>query len=150
VSGEAEGPVIKLTDTEMKYMFLLESLTGAVTKDCVIDDECNRIIFLVKEGQVGLAVGRNGANIRRLQKLLGKSVEIVEYAETLEGLIKNSLFPARVQRVRLKRDQNGRRIVVVTVPTSDKGLAIGRGGKNIKRARLLAKRYFGIDWVAIE
>ncbi|MCD6458440.1 MAG: NusA-like transcription termination signal-binding factor [Thermoprotei archaeon] len=141
---------IKLTDVEMKYIYLLESLTGVTSLDCVIDEEYNRIIFLVKKGQVGIAVGRNGINIRRLQKILGKNVEIVEYAETMEDLIKNSLFPARVISVRLKKDANNRKIAVVSVPAQEKGLAIGKDGKNIKRARLLAKRYFDIDWVTLE
>ncbi|RLE63896.1 MAG: NusA-like transcription termination signal-binding factor [Thermoprotei archaeon] len=141
---------IKLTDVEMKYIYLLESITGVTTMDCVIDEENNRIIFLVKKGQVGIAVGRNGINIKRLQKLIGKNVEIVEYAETLEELIKNSLFPARVLSVRLKKDANNRKIVVVSVPANEKGLAIGKDGKNIKRARILAKRYFNIDWVTLE
>lgn len=141
---------IKLTDVEMKYIYLLESITGVTTMDCVIDDENNRIIFLVKKGQAGIAVGRNGINIKRLQKLLGKNVEIVEYAETLEELIKNSLFPARVLSVRLKKDTSNRKIVVVSVPANERGLAIGKDGKNIKRARMLAKRYFDVDWVALE
>jgi len=36
------------------------------------------------------------------------------------------------------------------VHPEDKGLAIGRGGRNISRARILAKRYFDIDNVIIE
>ena len=143
-------PNVKLTDVEMKYISLLESITGTAVLDCVIDNVNDRVIFLVKKGQVGLAVGRNGANIRRLRKLLGKDIEIVEFADTLEELIKNSLFPAKVVSIQVRTDSRGRRTVVAAVPTNQKGIAIGKGGKNIARAKLLAKRYFDVDNVVVQ
>ncbi len=143
-------PSVKLTDLEMKYISLVESLTGTTVIDCVIDNNNNRIIFLVKKGQAGLAVGRDGNNVKRLRKLIGKDVEIVEYSDTLEDLIKNSLFPARVTSIRLRKDSSGRKIVIATVPPNEKGIAIGREGKNIARARLLARRYFDVDNVIVQ
>ncbi|OYT31533.1 MAG: transcription elongation factor NusA [Thermofilum sp. ex4484_79] len=140
---------VKITEEEMRYISLFESLTGVVVKDCVIDNNRGRIIFLVKEGQVGKAVGKNGINIKRLNKLIGKSIEVVEYAETLEDLIRKSLFPAKISSVKLTKTSNGRKVVIVTVPASEKGIAIGKDGKNISRARILAKRYFDVDWVTI-
>ncbi|RLE85850.1 MAG: NusA-like transcription termination signal-binding factor [Thermoprotei archaeon] len=141
---------VKLTDVEMKYISLVESLTGTTVIDCVIDDNNNRIIFLVKKGQAGLAVGKDGNNVKRLRRLIGKDVEIVEYSDELEELIKNSLFPARVTSVKVRKDSAGRRIVVAVVPPSEKGIAIGKDGKNIARARLLARRYFDVDNIIIQ
>lgn len=143
-------PSVKLTDIEMKYISLLESITGTAVLDCIIDEPNNRVIFLVKKGQVGLAVGRNGTNIRRLRRLLGKDVEIVEYAETLEELVKNSLFPAKVLSIQVRTDFKGRKTVIAAVPANQKGIAIGKGGKNIARAKLLAKRYFDVDNVIVQ
>lgn len=140
---------IKLTEREMKYIALFESITGTTAKDCVIDDAMNRIIFLVKPGQAGLAVGRNGVNVRRLRELFKKDVEIVEYADSIEQLIKNSLFPARVIAVKVTNTQDKRKVAYVSVHPSDKGLAIGKEGRNILRARLLAKRYFDVDRITI-
>jgi len=143
-------PQIKLTELEMQYITLLQGMTGTTVMDCVIDDDRDRVIYLVKQGQVGIAVGKNGVNVKSLRKLLKKDIEIIEYAETLEQLVKNSLFPARVLSMRVKKTADGRKIVVVKVPPEDKGLAIGRGGRNISRARILAKRYFNVDSVIIE
>jgi len=143
-------PQIKLTELEMQYITLLQGMTGTTVIDCVIDDDRGRIIYLVKQGQVGIAVGKNGVNVKSLRKLLKKDIEIIEYAETLEQLVRNSLFPARVISIRVKKTSDGRKIVVVRVPPEDKGLAIGRGGRNISRARILAKRYFNVDSVIIE
>jgi len=142
-------PTIRLTEEEMRYIALFESLTGATTKDCVYDPQMNRLIFLVKPGQVGLAVGRNGIKVKRLRQLLGKNIEVVEYAETPEELIKNSLFPAKVRAVKITKTSDGRKIAIVTVDPAYKGLAIGKDGRNISRARILVKRYFDIDNVII-
>lgn len=143
-------PSVKLTDVEMKYINLVETITGTTVLDCVIDEQNNRIIFLVKKGQVGLAVGKNGANIKRLRKLMGKDVEIVEHAETLEELIRNSLFPAHVTAIKVRTTLSGKKIAVALVPPAEKGLAIGRAGRNIARARIIVKRYFDIDNVLIQ
>jgi N utilization substance protein A len=40
---------IKLTSREMRYIALFESITGATVKDCVVDNDLNRIIFIVKD-----------------------------------------------------------------------------------------------------
>ncbi len=140
---------IKLTEREMKYIALFQDVTGASVRDCIIDDENNRIIFLVKPGEVGLAIGKGGVNIKRLRSLLDKDIEVVEYAEKLEELAANALMPARVKGVKLVRTSNGRRIVYVTVDPKDKGIAIGKGGRNVSKAKLILKRYFDVDSVII-
>jgi len=133
----------------MRYISLFESITGASARDCVYDSQLNRLIFLVRPGEVGLAVGRNGIKVKQLRKLLGKNIEVVEYAETPEKLITNSLFPAKIRNIRITKTNDGRKIAIVLVDPSHKGLAIGKDGRNISRARILARRYFDIDNVVI-
>jgi len=142
--------VIRLTEEEMKYIAFFETLTRVVVKDCVIDHERNRIIFVVERGQVGAAVGKEGRNVKLLQQLTGKNIEVIEYADTPKELIKNCLYPAKVTNVELTRYRDGRIVARVTVPPQEKGLAIGKHARNISRASILAKRYFGIDKVIIE
>jgi len=140
---------IKLTTEEMKYIALFQDITRASVMDCIIDDNNNRIIFLVKPGEVGLAVGRGGINVKRMKRLLGKDIEVVEYAEKLEDLVKNALMPARVKSVKLITTGDGRKIVYVTVDPKDKGIAIGKGGRNVSKARLILNRYFKVDSIVI-
>jgi len=140
---------IKLTTEEMKYIALFQDITRASVMDCIIDDNNNRIIFLVKPGEVGLAVGRGGVNVKRMKRLLGKDIEVVEYAEKLEDLVKNALMPARVKSVKLITTGDGRKIVYVTVDPKDKGIAIGKGGRNVLKARLILNRYFKVDSIVI-
>jgi len=142
------APKIRLTSEEMRYIALFESITGATSKDCVIDDKNGRIIFVAKEGEMGLAIGKAGKNINMLRNMTGRQIEVVENAETPEQLIKNSLSPARIREIRIT-EKPEKKIVVVEVEPRDKAIAIGKNGRTIDKTRMLAKRYFQIDHVII-
>jgi N utilization substance protein A len=133
----------------MRYIALFESITGTSVRDCIIDDELNRIIFVVKEGDIGAAIGKGGKNIRLLERMTGKKHEIIEHSDNPVQFIKNALKPARVKEVRITERPNGKVIAVVSVNPRDKGVAIGKNGRNAERIRFLAKRYFQIQNVSI-
>jgi N utilization substance protein A len=140
---------IKITENEMKYISLLENMTGATIVDCIVDEEEDAVIFAVKKGEVGLAVGRGGEKIKRFRRMTNKQVEIFEYIDDAEKFIRNALKPARVKEIRLVDRVGGDRIAMVTVETKDKGIAIGKNGQNIKKIRFLAKRYFALETIVI-
>jgi N utilization substance protein A len=133
----------------MRYIALFESISGASVKDCIIDEEQGRAIFIVSQGQVGVAIGRGGRNIHTLEKMTGKKHEIIEYSDDPVQFIKNALKPAMVREVRVSERTDGKKMAVVTINPKDKGIAIGKNGKNAERLRFLAKRYFNIQNVNI-
>jgi len=140
---------IKFTSLEMRYIALFESITGATVRDCIVDEGLSRIIFVVKEGNVGMAIGRRGKNIRLLERMTGKKHEVIEHSENPAQFIKNALKPARVNEIRITERPDGKTIAVVSVNPRDKGVAIGKNGRNAERIRFLAKRYFQIQNVSI-
>jgi N utilization substance protein A len=140
---------VRLTGDEMRYIALFESVTGAVARDCLIDKDANKIIFVTKEKEAGLAVGKNGSNVKVLRKMTGRNIEIIEYARTPVDFIRNAFIPARIKEIRVTEKLNGRKIVVVNVDPKDKGIAIGKGGEKAERVRFLAKRYFDIENIII-
>ncbi len=140
---------IKFTSREMRYIALFESITRANVKDCILDEKLNRIIFVVKGGEMGLAIGKRGKNIQILEKMTGKKHEIIEHSENPVQFIKNTLKPAQVREVRITKRPDGKTIAVVSVNPRDKGAAIGKNGIKAERTRLLAKRYFQIQNVSI-
>jgi len=140
---------IRLTSKEMSYIALFENMTGATARDCIVDDELNRIIFIVKEGDLGIAIGKNGKNIRLLERMTGKKHEVIEHSDNPAQFIRNALKPARVNEVRITERPDGKSIAVVSVNPRDKGVAIGKNGRNAERIRFLAKRYFQIQNVSI-
>ena len=140
---------IRITSDELRYIALFESVTGATAKDCIIDDKSNRIIFIINSGDIGLAIGHGGANIKQVKSMIGRNVEIVEYSEDPTMFIKNSLAPAKINDVRVNEKPDGKKVALVTVSPQDKGIAIGKNGKTAERARFLVKRYFQIDNIVI-
>ena len=140
---------IKFTSREMRYIALFESITGATVKDCIVNEDLGRIIFIVKEGNIGMAIGKRGKNIHLLEKMTGKKHEVIEHSENPAQFIKNALKPARVNEIRITERPDGKTIAVVSVNPKDKGVAIGKNGRNAERIRFLAKRYFQIQNVSI-
>ncbi len=133
----------------MKTMNIFTSVTNISAKDCIIDKKLDRIIFLVSRGTVGTAIGRQGLHIKKLKTLLAKEIEIVEDDENPERFIKNTLVPAIVEKVVIVRRKNKHDLAFVTIKRGQRGLAIGKDGRNIERSRLLAKRHLDIENVII-
>jgi Transcription elongation factor len=73
----------------------------------------------------------------------------VEYGDDPEELLRNALYPAKVLNVSINKLPNNGKVAVVRVEEGEKGIALGKYHKNLKRAILLAKRYFDIDNVKI-
>jgi len=78
---------IRINSDELKYITLFETMTGAAIKDCIQDEES--IGFLVQKGDMGLAIGKSGANIERVKRALGKDVLVTEFSDDLPEFIKN-------------------------------------------------------------
>ena len=39
---------IKFTNREMRFIALFESMTGATVRDCIVDEDNDRVIFIIK------------------------------------------------------------------------------------------------------
>ncbi|MHA1367675.1 MAG: NusA-like transcription termination signal-binding factor [Candidatus Heimdallarchaeota archaeon] len=147
----------------MKTMNVFENITRVSPKDCIIDKKLDRIIFLVGRidkkldriiflvgrGSVGSAIGRSGIHVKKLKTSLGRDIEIIEDDEQPERFIKNALTPATIEKVVVVKRKNKPDLAFVTVRRGERGLAIGKEGRNIERARMLARRHFNIENVII-
>ncbi|MCQ1535030.1 NusA-like transcription termination signal-binding factor [Methanosarcina sp. KYL-1] len=138
---------IRLTAESIQYIALFENMTRAKILDCVPEED--RLVYVVKQGDMGLAIGKNGENINRVKKTLDKPIELVEYSEDPVTFIKNSFGPVSVSSVNIIT-KNGKRLAYVDVPNKEKGLAIGRSGKNIEKVKMLARRHHNIDDVVLQ
>jgi N utilization substance protein A len=140
---------VKLTTEGIRYIALFESLTRAVARDCYIDDENDRVIFVVKKGDMGLAIGKNGININRVKRSIGKHIEIVEFSGDVDEFIANALQPVSVKNVHIVTKES-KKLAYVEVMSKDRGIAIGKNGKNIQKAKVLAQRHYGLEDVIIQ
>jgi len=140
---------IRLSEEEMRYMALFEILSGVKAQDCIVDDESKKLTFVVKKEFVGISIGRGGSTIKKIKRLVGRDVEVVGYSENPIEFLKILLAPAEINNLTFS-EEDGKKIAIVEVRQQDKGLAIGRGGGRIKRAKRLAQRHCGIHNIVVK
>ena len=121
---------------------LFESLTHAYVNDCVILPD--KILFVVKKGDMSKAIGKGGSNINRVRSVFkNKKVYVVEDDDTIEGFIKN-MYPKIDIQVTVKETNKGK-IALIKVDRFKRGAVIGKDGEKIKAKKILLKRKFNCD-----
>ena len=140
---------IKLTTDQIRLISLFQNVTKTTARDCLDDEKQDKIIFVVNEDKMGLAIGKGGSNIKSLQNILKRRVELIEYSDDPIKFLKNILNSKLINEVKLDTKQDGSSQATVIVDQGNKGLVVGREGRNAERARLFAKRYFDISSVQI-
>jgi N utilization substance protein A len=139
---------VKLTEDCMRLISQFESLTGAGSRDCVVDERNARLIFVINPGDMGLAIGKKGASIKKASDVMGKKIEVVEYNSNPGQFIKNCFLPAQVTSIIFEGEPD-EQTVQVEVRDEDRGIAIGKDGKNIFKAKKLSQRQHNIMDVQI-
>lgn len=134
---------MKLTQDTINNINLFESLTRAKVKDCWQED--GKLIFLVEEGYVKIALGKNNSNIYRISKILKKEIKIIAFSNDVSKFVSNLIYPNKADEIKLD-DKN----VIITVSDSViKGRIFGRGRENLKKINSIVKNYFQINEVKI-
>lgn len=130
-------------ETSMKFMVLFETMTKANLKDCIINDEI--IFFIVEENQIAKAIGKQGSNIRNLQKALKRRIKIVEYSNDLIKFINNFIYPIKAKEI-----INEEEVIKIMTPTIEsRGILIGKSATNLRLFESIVKRYFQIKEIKI-
>jgi N utilization substance protein A len=138
---------VRLSDEARRLAALFEEETDAAVRDCVLDEDNDRVIVVVAAGQMGQAIGSEGSHVRRVERRVGQEIKLVENAARPEDFVANALAPAAVYNVTIS--ENNDRLAYVEVAPEDRGAAIGTDGRNIEAARILAARHFDIDSVEL-
>ena len=113
---------IKLTTDQIKLMSLFQNVTGATARDCIEDEKLDRVIFVVNQGKMGLAIGKGGTTIKNLQNVVKRNVELVEYAEDPIEFLKNTLNPKLISEVKINKRLDGSMQAIVVVDPKKKGI----------------------------
>ncbi|MDN7012057.1 NusA-like transcription termination signal-binding factor [Methanoculleus sp. FWC-SCC3] len=137
-------PQVTLTEECMRLISQFESLTGAGSRDCIVDNRNERIIFVINPGDMGLAIGKSGSSIKKAADVIGKRIEVVEYSADPTQFLRNCFLPAQVTGIDFDTDEEDQQVALIEVRDEDRGLAIGKAGKNIFKAKVLAQRQHDI------
>ena len=136
---------IKYNMDIIKYVNLFESITGAKLKDCIADSIAdNRLTFVVHEGEIGKAIGKNGSNAKRLENLIKKRIRIVEFSSNPENFVKNLIRP-----VSADVKQEGNIVIMIVHDSKSKGVLIGRDRSNLNMTKGIVKRYFDVEDIKV-
>jgi N utilization substance protein A len=132
--------VIRFDTETIRLMTLFENLTGVPAKDCLVEE--NVVYFLVDEENVGMAIGKNGNSVKNVENVINKTVKIFGFSNDLNKFVKNLVPKATDIKI---IDQEGKKIVEVSIEKSDRPIVIGREGKNLKILKELLKRNHNVD-----
>ena len=138
---------VELSDEARRLIALFETETDVTVRDCLVEDDNDRVIYVVKAGEMADAIGPGGVVVDRVESKLDRAVRLVEDADTAEDFVANALAPAAVYNVTIS--ENDDTVAYVEVAEEDRGVAIGADGKNIDAARKLAARHFDVDGIEL-
>ena len=141
---------VKLNNEKLRYIALFEKLTGATPRDCIESgDQGNHLTFVIDESDMGMAIGQNGRNIKKVRKEMDKRVDVIEYSDDPEQFLKNIFSSVEVLDINITTDEDGKSKAMVEVDQNEKGRAVGKNGWNIKRARKLLSRHHAMSEVKL-
>jgi len=137
---------IMISNEVMQYINLASKVTKTDILDCMITD--NKLIFIVRKGFLGVAIGLKAKNIEKLKILFKKNIKFVEFDEDKQKFLLNLCKPYKIKQITIEGEKDSS-VAKLEVDITDKSKIIGRGGKNIEIIRDLAKRHHGIRDVQI-
>lgn len=138
---------IRFTEETMRYVSLFQDTTRTTVVDCL--DTPERLIFVVKQGDIGRAIGRKGEHVSTLRRKMNKDIHVVEYNDDPKEFIGNVFRAYGVKKVDVETRDDGIVHATVTVDTAQKGKAIGREGRNLRVFRDLIVRHHPVQSVSV-
>lgn len=126
------------TSKTLRLLTIFENISNVSVRDCFVDDGV--IYYVVEEGDAKKAIGRNGVLIKNAEKIIGKKIKIFEYSPNVKVFVKNMI--PRCKEINII--ENDEKKIEIKVSRNDRGLIIGRNGKNIKIYKEILKRIYNI------
>jgi len=120
----------------LKLMKLFEDMTRARVKDCFHNKD--KLVFVVQEGELMRALGKDRANIKKFEEKLNRNIKIVEFSPDVLTFIRNLLYPLRV----LDMTNDDGTITIKGPDTKTKGLMIGARAQNLRNYEEITRKYF--------
>jgi N utilization substance protein A len=132
---------VEFDEETIRLITLFEGLTGVSVKDCVVSEN-NEVFMLIEEGKIGIAIGKNGKNIKKIESLVKKNIKLFEFSPDINIFIKRIIPYAN--KLNLKDDK-----LEVWVEKKYRPVVIGRDKKNLNILKKILERNFGIKELII-
>lgn len=105
----------------------------------------DRRVFIVAQGGILKALGKNNSNIEKLEKKFGSKVKLVEFNDDVCKFIVNFLKPLKISSIELKDD-------IIFIEGNDnktQGLIIGAKAQNLRNLEEIIRKYFPITEIKV-
>ncbi|MBT4257745.1 hypothetical protein HOD88_01005 [archaeon] len=126
----------------LRHLQLFMNITRIQTRYCF--NYNNMIIFSVPKPMLSKAVGREGANVKRISETLRKRVRIVASPNgeaDLKKFIESIVSPVTFNEVEIKNNE-----VILTAGSQTKAALIGRNKRRLLEMKKIIKDFFGKEF----
>ena len=130
---------IKYDADVINFINFFEKLTKASVKDVILKDD--RLTFIVNEGQLRKAIGKNGVNIRKLEHMFKRRIRVVEFSSDVCEFVKNLLMPLEISNIYKENEM----VKIKADGLRLKSILIGRDRRNLNHLKDIVKKYFKYD-----
>jgi N utilization substance protein A len=120
----------------MKLMSMFESLTRAKVKDCF--ENKGAVVFVVDEGEIGKALGKGAANVKRIEGMLKKRIRIIEFNPDITRFVRNVIMPNKAKDI----VYNEGIVTIIPGDSQSRGYLIGRAAEVLRNNESIVQRYF--------
>jgi transcription termination/antitermination protein NusA len=127
---------MKLNIETIGHINLFEKLTGARVKDSWTENEF--LVFLVEEGNIGRALGKDNTNLRKAESVFKKRIRIIGFSDDACKFVSNLIYPNKADDIK----EDGNNILIYAQDAKLKGRIFGRDRENLKKVSEIVKRYF--------
>jgi len=132
--------VLKYDMSTIGYISHFKKVTGIDCRDCFA--ESGTIVFVTEPKKAGLAVGRQGENVRRLNRDLKKDIKIIEMCATAEDLVASFLYPLQAQNIFIAERDNKKILNIKFGSPRERRFLLSDNLAKLKLLKIILKRYF--------
>ena len=119
---------LKINNETFRYLSVFGTLTGVSAVDCF--ETGNEIVYVVETGKIGIAVGKKGVNIKKVESLLKKKIRLIEHSLDAVRFIHNVLYPMKPKNVYVSTKSDGAKVINIQLDVRMKRTLM-REGKNL-------------------
>lgn len=123
-----------------RYLNAFGTLTGVSAIDCF--EGKDEIIYVVEAGKIGVAVGKGGVNIKKVERLLNRRIRLVEYSSDPMTFMRNVLYPIKVPNLYISTKSSGDKVMNIRADVRLKKALMRDGKKMYKLLSMLIGRHF--------
>jgi len=123
-----------------RYLNAFGTLTGVSAIDCF--ERKDEIIYVVEAGKIGVAVGKGGVNIKKVERLLNRRIRLVEYSTDPMTFMRNVLYPVKVPNLYISTKSSGDKVINIRADVKLKKALMRDGKKMYTLLSMLVGRHF--------